>query len=115
MKINEIIDIDKIKCRSFDPIITFQQLKNGDIRKYICWGVTKIVVYGNRECHALRFFVTGRKHRGHVYIALNGFDLYDIYYTTPKGKIVNKDTDIFCDDLTDIIDERIEKIAEYRY
>jgi hypothetical protein len=63
----------------------------------------------------LRFTVSGHHHKGHVYIALNGLDLFDIYLTTNRGTIKQVINDIYIEDLVEILDRKIEKIDKYRF
>jgi hypothetical protein len=118
--INEKFDFDKAICRPMDANVTLQQLRYGDVRKFLCWGLTKPLALTKRtqygtETFALRFFVSGMKFKGHIYIVLNGADLYDVYYCTTRGTIKMKDTDIYADMLTDVIDERIERVEGYEF
>jgi hypothetical protein len=114
----EKIDFDKIAkdCRVFNPNETIAQLQM-NWQKFICWGATSFTVDDMKEPKMLRFYVTGMKHTGHVYIFLNGADLYEVYLTTSKGKIVDKSGSIglYFDQLTDWIDDRIEKQDNYRF
>jgi hypothetical protein len=55
------------------------------------------------------------KHRGYVYVFLNGADLYDVYICTTQGTIKEIGTDLYFDMLTDWIDDRIEKQDNYRF
>ena len=108
--VGEKIDYtEKIKsCRVFDPRETIAQLRM-DFMKFICWGATKFTVDNARKVRMLRFFVSGMKHKGHVYVFLNGSDLYDVYITTNQGTIKEIGTDLYFDMLTEWIDNRIEK------
>ena len=63
----------------------------------------------------LRFKVQAHRHRGHVFIADNGSDLFDIWLTTLSGKVKKEFTDIYIEDLISVIDNEIEKIPEYNY
>ena len=76
------------------------------------WGVRDFKNYSNK---VLRFTVSGHHHKGHVYITVNGNDLYDVYLTSNQGNIRDTYTDIYFDDLVEIIDNRIEKIKDYTF
>jgi len=60
--------------------------------------------------------VSGHHHKGHVYIFVNGMDLFDVYLTTNRGTIVHKSGDmgLYFDQLVEWIDEKVERIPEYR-
>ena len=70
------------------------------------WGSHAFKNYQNKF---LRFKVNGYKHAGHVYIAVNGADLYDVYITTTRGTIVKEMKDIYFDDLVKRIDIEVER------
>ena len=118
-QIGEVINFEEItkSCREMNPQETMAQLRGMNVQKFICWGATKFTVDNMKRPKMLRFYVSGMKHKGHVYIFVNGMDLYDVYITTIKGTIVHKSGDmgLYFDQLTDWIDERIEKIPAYRF
>ena len=62
----------------------------------------------------LRFMVQARRHHGHVYIAVNAGDLFDVIFTTNRGRITDKIEDVFIEDLISTIDEKIERIDAYK-
>jgi len=117
-QVGEKIDITEIikSCRVFDPRETMAQLRM-DFAKFICWGATKFTVDNMRKPRMLKFYVSGMKHKGHVYIFLNGSDLYDVYLTTTRGTIteISGDMGLYFDMLTDWIDDRVEKQENYRF
>jgi hypothetical protein len=116
--VGEVIDYTEIikSCREMNPKETLAQLQM-DRMKYICWGATGFTVDNARKPRMLRFKVSGMNHKGHVYIFLNGADLYDVYLTTTRGTILQKSGDmgLYFDMLTDWIDDRVEKQDNYRY
>ena len=118
-QVGEKIDITEIikSCRVFDPRETLAQLRGMNPYKFGCWGATKFIVDNMRKPRMLRFWVTGMKHTGHVYIFLNGADLYDVYITTSRGTITHKSGDmgLYFDMLTDWIDDRVEKTERHRF
>jgi len=61
----------------------------------------------------LRFMVHARRHKGHIYVAVNGLDLFDVFLTTTKGKIKKTFENIYIEDFIDIVDNEIENIPEY--
>ena len=74
------------------------------------WGAHAFKNYKNK---VLRFKVNGHHHKGHVYVAVNGSDLYDVYLTTTHGNIVKEMKDIYFDEIQDRIDNAIERVEEY--
>ena len=57
--------------------------------------------------------VQGHHHKGHVYIFVNGSDLFDVYLTTTQGTIKMKIEGLYFDQLVEWIDEKVEKIPDY--
>jgi len=100
---------------NFDELISL--LKN-DIRIFWSWGVPSksFVVDKINYPTMVRFTVNGHHHKGHVYIFLNGSDLFDVFLTTSQGKIKNRTDEmgLYFDQLVEWIDEMVERIPEYR-
>ena len=71
------------------------EVNNGDYTKYF------------------RMAVSGHHHKGHVWIILNGIDLFDVYFTSRQGTIKDIKTDLYFDMLVDCIDKYVEYIPEY--
>lgn len=111
--IGEKINFEEIikSCRVFDPNETIAQMRGMNPHKFMCWGAKAYIVDNMKNPRMLRFYVSGMKHKGHVYIFLNGMDLYDVYIVTTKGTIVDKSADmgLYFEDLNEWIDDRIEK------
>lgn len=114
--IGEKIDTSKLGCRHFNVNITLSQLRM-NVRKFMCWGATAFQAdkIKNQESTWFRFYVSGMKFKGHIYIELNGADLYDIHYCTTRGTIKDTNSDIYGDMICDVIDSKIEKQPEYKF
>lgn len=65
--------------------------------------------------YLLRFKVQAYRHKGYIFIAVNGSDLFDVWLTDLKGNIKHTFTDIFIEDLVEVIDEKIEKQSNYEF
>ena len=117
--IGEVINWNEIikSCRTMNPSETLAQLKGMNFGKFICWGATNFTLDTKKNPRMLQFYVTGRKVTGFVYIFVNGLDLYDIYITDEHNAIVHKTEGegLYFDDMTDWIDDRIEKVDGYRF
>lgn len=114
-QVGEQIQIEQItkQCRSLD-VRELMRLLMADINMFWSWGVMKTKVVDNTaNPRMLRLTVNGRHHKGHVYIFVNGMDLFDVYLTSRQGKIKDIQTDLYFDDLADWIDVKIERIPEY--
>lgn len=107
---DNVIDLDDIsaKSRYQDCQQTLLLLKQ-DAMVFWSWGAqnpTKV------KENILCLTVNGRYHKGKMYIALNGSDLFDVYLTTHTNELVDKLEDLYFDMLTDAIDRRIESVGE---
>jgi len=79
---------------------------------YWSWGVSKKI---NLNDKGLLLKVSGNHHKGCVLITLAWDDTYCVYIISNKGKILNEYKDVYFDVLTEVIDNRIERIKEYSY
>ena len=116
-KVGEKIEIEELKKgRRFDAQTLISQLYAGGRSKVWSWGFHNPIAYADKNgCYVLRFTVRGNLFRGHIYVALNGADLYDVYYCSNRGNIKMISEGLYCDNITEVIDEKIEKIASYQY
>lgn len=117
--VGEKIEVEELKKgtrRFVDVNETLRWIKR-DVRKFICWGATAFTIDKDErgEIYFLRFFVSGMKHTGHIYIVVNGNDTFRIYYTSNKGTIRHIHDEIYVDMLNEVIDNKIEKQANYKY
>ena len=80
--------------------------------RVMSWGAHAWTKMNNK---VLRFKVEAHRHKGHIYVAVNGADLFDIYLTTTKGTIKKEFKDIYIEDFISIVDEEIERIEEYTF
>ena len=78
--------------------------------KVITWGARN---WTKMSDYLLRVKVSAHRHKGYVYIAVNGSDLFDIWLTDIKGNIKKTFTDIYLEDLIGVIDDEIERIPKY--
>jgi hypothetical protein len=111
MEIGDLINEEKVGQRSFEPKELFQALQCNATVTLMSWGAHD---WSACEDQWLRFKVNGFFHKGLVYIALGWNDTFTIYYTTPTGKIVDIRTEVYIDELVQVLDKRIEFIDEYK-
>lgn len=78
--------------------------------KVLTWGTRGWTKMNNA---LLRFRVSARRHKGYIFIAVNGSDLYDVWLTDLKGNIKKTFNDVYVDDLISTIDNEIEDIPAY--
>ena len=105
------IDIEELArtSRHQDMNGTLAVLRN-DFWMFASWGGQ---AFTNHKDKVLRFKVNGHHHKGHVYLTVNGSDLYDVYLTTTHGNIVKEMRDIYFDELADRIDIAVERVDSY--
>jgi hypothetical protein len=114
-QIGEVIDPKVAGCREMylpDLMMLFKH--SGSI--FMSWGADGFIVDKQKEPKMFRMYVRGHHHKGHVYIFLNGMDLFDVYLTKSNGLIKDRTEEmgIYNDQLIDWIDEKVERIPEYR-
>lgn len=113
--VGEKIEIEQITktCRSLD-VNELMQLLMVDRNMFWSWGVHRTKIVDNiKNPKMLRLTVSGHHHKGHVYIFVNGMDLFDVYLTSRQGTIKVIQTDLYFDQLAEWIDEKVERIPEY--
>lgn len=98
------------KCRDINAAEAIALLRLEGFR-FWSWGANAFVTVKTK---ALRFKVNGHHHKGHVYLSVNGCDLFDVVLTSTMGTVKKVMTDIYFDDLFDRIDVEIERIPEYQ-
>jgi len=104
--IGEKIDETKLGDRPIDCNETLAQLKAfGGWMGTGSWGMHKLINCANK---ALRMTVQGRLFKGHVYISVNGADLYDVTFCSNRGTIKKVLNDVYFDDLFRLMDYEIE-------
>ena len=77
---------------------------------YWSWGVSK---RQNLNDKGLLLEVNGHHHKGSVLITLGWNDTYCVYILNNRGKILNEYKEVYFDLLTEMIDNRIERIKDY--
>lgn len=108
-KINPLEIIKSMRQMNISEVLTYFKLHN---YRFWSWGPQ---AFTNINDRGLRFKVSGHHHKGHVYLFVNGSDLFDIYLTSLQGSIKETIKDVFIEDLFDILDGKIEYISEYTH
>jgi hypothetical protein len=75
------------------------------------WGVDRKTVLSGK---ILRFEVSGLKHKGLVYIILNGSDLFNVYIANFKREVISIFENLYFDQLVEVIDCAIETDSNYQ-
>ena len=105
-------NINELNEKNYREFYSMQELVN-ELR-----GLVKVWSWGphawtKMSKKLLRFKVEAHRHKGHIYIAVNGADYFDIFLTTTRGRILKTFTDIDISSLVETIDDKIEKIDAY--
>jgi hypothetical protein len=102
------------ECRTLNPQELMQLLRGSmGINVFFSWGASKFIVDNMKNPRMFRMNVQGHHHKGHVYIFVNGSDLFDVYLTSNQGTIKKFVEDLYFDQLVEWIDDNIERIPEY--
>jgi hypothetical protein len=112
--VGEKINLDSAKCREM-YIPDLMELLQMDRWKFMSWGAHNFIVDNTKKPRMFRMLVNGHHHKGHVYIFLNGADLFDVILTTNRGTIKERTDEmgLYFDQLVEWIDKKIEYIPEY--
>lgn len=112
--VGEVINVPEITkgCRLLN-VQELMQLLKYDVMKFYSWGSHAYTIDDKRNTRMFRMTVNGHHHKGHVYIFVNGFDLFDVYLTSNQGTIKLIGEGLYFDMLTDWIDNRVERISDY--
>ena len=95
--------------RSFNPQETMQWLKINPIW-LMSWGARNFTKF---EDTALFFTVSGNLHKGIVLITLAWDDTYTVRLLSGQWNEKAKFENVYCDELAELIDNKIERINEY--
>jgi hypothetical protein len=104
-KVGDIFNIRKASCREMNMADLWDIITDNPTIP-MSWGLHNRVCYGKI---GMRFNVQGYKHRGFVYIVLNGSDLFDVYYTSNRDTIKKISKNLYYDQLLEVLDFEIEK------
>ena len=109
-QINDKIETDNAKCREFSGQ-EFLGLLRMNISWFMSWGCQAFKIDSAERTRMFRMKVNGMIHKGHVYVFLNASDLYEIYLTTTRGKIIDRTPEmgLYFDQVNEWLDVRIEK------
>lgn len=112
--VGEKINVEQITkaCRLLDVNELLALLKH-NISIFWSWGSHAFIIDDRNNTRMFRMTVQGHHHTGHVYIFVNGMDLFDVYLTTSQGTIKTIGEGLYFDQLVEWIDEKVEKIPAY--
>lgn len=105
----------------------YQQLRTLTLAPvFMSWGASKFQTFEQDQINGigefnqggLIFYVRGAKHKGHVVVTLAGNDTYTITLGHLKNRTINPKKqfkNVYFDEMSDIIDDAIEKQNYYQY
>jgi hypothetical protein len=106
-----ISEINLLRFAEFYSMTDFCNAIRKDIR--VCsWGADDWV---NVQDIFLRFSVNAQRHKGLIFIGVNGLDLFDVFFTSVDGTITGTLSDIYIDEIIGRIDDVIEYIEDYSF
>lgn len=110
VKVGDIIDASAFEKthREFDAMEEFINAMK-PMRIVWSWGASS---WTRMNPSLLRFKVQGHHHKGHVYMAINHRDLFDIYLTSLRGKVKKTMLDVSLDEFIDVIDREVELVVD---
>ena len=110
----QYLKIDKIfndHCREISDMDGLMSFFNAHNHIVWSWGAHD---FKNFENKCLRFTVQGRHHTGRVYIFFNTLNVFEIYLTDLKNKIIGEVIEgVNIEELINVLDKKIEWIEEY--
>ena len=107
------MDLSFLKqARSFNPQDGLDLLRSGGVIT-MSWGAHNIVsIKEGKEVRGLAFDVNGMHFQGTIVLSVNFMDLYEVRFFK-DGELVDTMTDIYVEDMINLIDEKVEKIDSY--
>lgn len=98
--------------REFNTQETINQLIFFGKGQLLSWGISRRINIQNK---GLILKVNGHHHKGYVLIVLGWDDVYKFHLVNTHGVIKETVENVYFDELFDKIDEKIEKIPEYKH
>ena len=80
------------------------------------WGACKYTFGINQQGEPfLRFKVNGMKFKGYVWVVYDFSDTYKISFVSTHGNVKKEITNVYADQLQEIIDNFVERINDYEF
>jgi hypothetical protein len=106
-KQNEVLK--SVVERDFNQQETMQWLKANPLW-LMTWAARDFTRFGDK---ALFFKVSGHHHKGIVLITLGWDDTYTVRLLSSQWNEKAKFENVYCDELAELIDTKVERIADY--
>jgi hypothetical protein len=107
MRADKLKALEQYLQREFDLNQTLRQMNRLHMST---WGTHNLVNIQNK---GLMFTVNGHHHKGKVLITLAWDDTYIVTLLNTQNNVKESFSNIYCDELSNLIDEKVEKIKEY--
>ena len=111
MSENKIKVLNESVEREFDVKETLTLLRANRIWLW-SWGSRNFTQFENK---ALFFTVSGKHHKGIVLITLAWNDTYTVRFLSNRWNVKSVVTDVFFDELAEVIDDKVERIGVYEF
>jgi len=111
MSENKIKVLNESVEREFDVKETLTLLRANRIWLW-SWGSRNFTQFENK---ALFFTVSGNHHKGIVLITLAWNDTYTVRFLSNRWNVKSVVTDVFFDELAEVIDDKVERIGVYEF
>ena len=95
--------------REFNPKETMQWVNRNPLWR-MTWGARNFTTFENK---ALFFNVSGHNHKGIVLITLSWDDTYKVTLLSTQWNVKEVIENVYCDDLAELIDVKVERIKDY--
>jgi hypothetical protein len=109
MSAKRLAVLEKSCQREFDANETMQWVNHNMLWR-MTWGARNFTAFDKK---ALFFNVSGNNHKGIVLITLGWDDTYTITLLSTQWNVKQVIENVYCDDLAETIDIKVERIAEY--
>jgi len=109
MSLKKITILESSVERPFDANETYALLRQRQQWLW-SWGARNFTKFTDK---AFFFTVSGHHHKGIVLITLGWNDTYTVRLLSSQWNLKDTITDVYFDQLSEIIDNKVERIAEY--
>jgi hypothetical protein len=110
MSLKQTKILNEVPQRSFIIEETFKLLSYHKIW-LMSWGARKFTKFKDT---GLFFTVSGFHHKGIVLITLAWDDTYTVTFLSSQWNVKDTFTNVYFDELAEVIDKKVERIADYK-
>ena len=104
--------LDSLTRSEFDAQETMRQLTYGqNLVRFWSWGVSQRIAFKEK---GLLLKVNARRHKSYVFIVLDFNDTYTVHLISSQGRVIKTFSEIYFDNLCEVIDDEIERVEQYQ-